>query len=83
MKRITWLAVGFGLGVGVATRARHQVEALTPTDTAARVRRALTDAVGVGRDEMRRREAMLRTVLAAPSSPRGGRSPRGIDDPGQ
>ncbi len=83
MKRVTWLAVGFGLGIGVATKARQQVESLTPTDAAARVRRALTEAVGVGRDEMRRREAMLRTVLAAPSAPHDGRSPNGSADPGR
>lgn len=77
-KRAFWLLAGFGLGVTAATRARRRVELLAPQGSPLhavgdRIRRALGDAVDVGRDEMRRREAVLRTVLAAPGRPDPGR----------
>lgn len=73
-KRAFWLVAGFGLGVTAATRARRQIGRLAPPGSAwhamgARVRRALDDAVDEGRHEMHRREAALRSVLAAPGQP--------------
>ena len=79
MKRTFWLAAGFGLGVAAARRVRRR----TTGASAGTARRGLArwarahvhEAIEVGRQETRRREAALRAVLAAPRN--------GSRDPGQ
>jgi hypothetical protein len=75
MRRATWVAIGFGLGVGVTARARRRLDDTVPGDATDRLRRAVRVALDAGRDEMRRREASLRAVLAVPG--------RGTDNPGR
>jgi hypothetical protein len=70
-KRVTWLTVGFGLGVGTTVAAarevrkrvdRYQPNALVDraTDGLGRLRDQLADAVDTGREAAREREAELR-----------------------
>jgi hypothetical protein len=70
-KRVTWLTVGFGLGVGTTVAAarevrkrvdRYQPNALVDraTDGLGRLRDNLADAVDTGREAAREREAELR-----------------------
>ena len=67
MRRLTWLAAGFGLGAVVAHRATQggtqPVIATTAAGLAARVRSTFVDAVTEGRAEMALREVRLRVVL--------------------
>jgi hypothetical protein len=74
-KRVTWLTVGFGLGVGTTVAAarevrkrvdRYQPNALVDraTDGLGRLRDNLADAVDTGREAAREREAELRTPRA-------------------
>jgi hypothetical protein len=67
MRRLTWLAAGFGLGAVVAHRATQggtqPVIATTAAGLAARVRSTFVDAVTEGRAEMAQREVRLREVL--------------------
>jgi hypothetical protein len=67
MRRLTWLAAGFGLGAVVAHRATQggtqPVIATTAAGLAARVRSTLVDAVAEGRAEMRMREVRMREVF--------------------
>jgi len=67
MRRLTWLAAGFGLGAVAAHRATQggtqPVIASAASGVAARVRNALVDAVGEGRAEMRMREVRMREVF--------------------
>lgn len=69
MRRLTWLAAGFGLGAVAAHRATQggtqPVIASAASGVAARVRNALVDAVGEGRAEMRMREVRLREVFGS------------------
>jgi hypothetical protein len=73
MKRAVWLVAGFGLGIAAATRGRREIARLAPAGVAHRVRDEVDAAVRAGRQEMKRSEMTLRTVLAAP----------GDRDPGQ
>ena len=70
-KRVTWLTVGFGLGVGTTVAAarevrkrvdRYQPNALVDraSDGLVRLRDQLTDAVDTGRAAARQRELELR-----------------------
>jgi len=73
-KRLFWLAVGIGLGAGMAywlqkvlrqTAERYSPERVS-NDVAASARRLGTDvrrAIDEGREAMRKREAELRTEL--------------------
>lgn len=67
MRRLTWLAAGFGLGAVVAHRATQggtqPVIATTAAGLAARVRSTLVDAVAEGRAEMAQREVRMREVF--------------------
>jgi hypothetical protein len=83
-KRVTWLGVGFTLGVGTtvvaARRVRRQVERYTPnavvdrmTERAALLRDQLAAAIDDGREAAREREAQLRQG----ASPRASVSPPG------
>lgn len=69
MGRLTWIAVGFGLGVAAtnkATRGGRAPALATGVATAAGVvRRRIDTALAEGRVEMREREARLRDVFAA------------------
>lgn len=69
MRRLTWLAAGFGLGAIVAHRATQggtqPVIATTAAGLAARVRRTVVDAVAEGRSEMAQREVRLREVFGS------------------
>jgi len=71
-KRVTWLTVGFGLGVGTtvaaARKVRQRVDRYQPnavvdraTDGLGRLRDQLADAVEAGRVAARARELELRT----------------------
>ena len=71
IRRALWLGTGFGLGCAAAVRARRRLDQLGPDHVGVRVRDAVGAAVADGRAEARRREAALRTVLAAP----GARNP--------
>ena len=68
MRRVTWVAVGFGLGAVATHKAtrggRAPVLATTAGMAVARVRRRIDAAVSEGRAEMSEREARLREVLA-------------------
>jgi hypothetical protein len=67
MRRLTWLAAGFGLGLAVA----HQVTAGgtqpalvgAANGVAARVRRGLGDAIAEGRAEMAQQEVRFREAF--------------------
>jgi hypothetical protein len=72
LKRVTWLTVGFGLGVGTTVAAarevRKRVDRYQPTamadraaDGLARLRDQVADAVATGRDAARDREVELRS----------------------
>jgi hypothetical protein len=67
MRRLTWLAAGFGLGAVAAHRATQggtqPVIATAAAGLAARVRATLVEAVDDGRAEMRIREVRLREVF--------------------
>ena len=74
---MTWLTVGFGLGVGTTVAAarevRKRVDRYQPnavvdraTDQLARLRDQLADAVEAGREAARVREAELRAGGAPP-----------------
>jgi len=67
MRRLTWLAAGFGLGAVVVHRATQggtqPVIATTAAGIAARVRNTLGDAVAEGRAEMAQREVRMREVF--------------------
>ena len=69
MRRLTWLAAGFGLGAVVAHRATQggtqPVIATTAAGLVARVRRTVVDAVAEGRTEMAQREVRLREVFGS------------------
>jgi hypothetical protein len=67
--RIFCLASGFVLGIVASVRIRRRVEQVRPSGIAERVRREVHTALAEGRREMRERETVLRSVLAAP----GGR----------
>jgi len=70
-KRVTWLTVGFGLGVGTTVAAAREVKKRVDryqpgavvdraTDGLTRLRDQLSDAVDVGREAARTRELELR-----------------------
>ena len=72
-KRVTWLTVGFGLGVGTTVAAarevrkrvdRYQPNAIVDrtTDQLARLRDQLAEALEAGREAARVREAELRAA---------------------
>jgi len=67
MRRITWLAAGFGIGAVVAHRATQggtqPVIGTVAAGLASRVRRNLGDAVAAGRAEMAQREVRMREVF--------------------
>jgi hypothetical protein len=76
-KRVTWLTVGFGLGVGTTVAAarevrkrvdRYQPNALVDraTDGLGRLRDQLADAIDTGREAARDREAELRAPRTEP-----------------
>jgi hypothetical protein len=76
-KRVTWLTVGFGLGVGTTVAAarevrrrvdRYQPNALVDraSDGLVRLRDQLSDAVESGRVAAREREAELRAPRPQP-----------------
>jgi hypothetical protein len=69
MRRLPWIATGFGLGVVVAHRATRggtqPVLVTTATGLATRVRRTVEAAIADGRAEMHRREASLREVFGS------------------
>jgi hypothetical protein len=84
-KRVTWLTVGFGIGVGTTVAAarevkkrvdRYQPNALVDrtTDGLTRLRDQLTDAIDTGREAARVRETELRSptpdTTAMPQMPR-------------
>ena len=79
-KRVFWLGVGYGAGLGTSWYAARKVKAAarryTPeglsdkvTDTVTGISRDVKAAVTEGRSAMREREAELRAPRAA--SPRG------------
>jgi hypothetical protein len=72
-KRLVWLFTGFGLGVAASSRARREIARLAPGGVAERMRLEVDAALAAGRQEMRRTEGTLRSVLSAP----------GRRDPGQ
>ena len=83
MRRLAWVAVGFGLGAAATHKAtrggRAPVLATTAGTAAAHVRRRIDAAVSEGRVEMREREARLREVfaVAAPPDARTGEPGKG------
>ncbi|MFI5045575.1 MAG: hypothetical protein ACHQIG_00810 [Acidimicrobiia bacterium] len=81
-KRVTWLTVGFGLGVGTTVAAarevRKRVDRYQPNaivdragDGLARLRDQLADAVDAGREAARTREAELRAPKPRSEVPPG------------
>ncbi len=68
MRRLGWVAMGFGLGAVATHKAtrggRSPVLVTTAGTAAARVRRRLDAALSEGRAEMSEREARLREVFA-------------------
>jgi len=77
LKRLTWLVVGFGAGLGsswyVTRSVRRAIARYTPREVADRVNRSLLEAgrdlqaaVAEGRAAMHEREAELRAGLGAP-----------------
>jgi hypothetical protein len=80
-RRFVWLVTGVGIGVVVSRRLSRSPTG-SPAVTAvssvlARARRVVDEAVADGHAEMRRREASLREVLAAPRADRGEGSREG------
>jgi hypothetical protein len=78
-KRVTWVGMGFTLGVGTtvvaARKARRQLDRYKPnamvtrvTDRAANVQDRLTAALDDGREAARLREAQLRSRANARES---------------
>ena len=76
-KRVTWLTVGFGLGVGTTVAAarevrkrvdRYQPNAIVDrtTDSLGRLRDQLAEAVEAGREAARVRERELRGRVESP-----------------
>jgi hypothetical protein len=67
MRRLTWLAAGFGLGVVVAQRVTaggtQPVLVGAASGVAARLRRGLGDALAEGRAEMAREEVRFREAF--------------------
>jgi len=88
MRRLAWVAVGFGLGAAATHKmtrgGRAPVLVATAGSAAAHVRRRLDAAVAEGRTEMREREARLREVFAAPETgpARDGEARMEEGDPG-
>jgi hypothetical protein len=89
-KRVTWLTVGFGLGVGTtvaaARKVRQRVDRYQPsamvdrtTDGLSRLRDRLSDAVDTGRDAARVREAELRAPAHLEPAP--VEHPQGVSPP--
>lgn len=81
LKRLFWLLVGFGAGVGSTWYAgrtlRRAIDRFRPPGVADRagrrvgaLGREVRDAVAEGRDAMRAREAELRAALASPNGRR-------------
>ncbi|HEX3454965.1 MAG TPA: hypothetical protein VHS03_10075 [Gaiellaceae bacterium] len=79
-KRVTWLTVGFGLGVGTTVAAarevrkrvdRYQPNAIVDraSDGLGRLRDQLADAVETGRVAARAREVELRAVRTPDEPP--------------
>lgn len=72
MRRLPWLAAGFGLGAAVAHRATRggtrPVLVTTAAGLAARMRRRVGNAVADGRVEMAERETRLREIFRAEES---------------
>lgn len=86
-KRLFWLMVGFGFGIGLSMLTfrwfQRTLDRFAPPQVADRVTssfrtlgRDLHDAVVEGRSAMRDREAALRTELAI-AKPPGGSAPNG------
>jgi hypothetical protein len=84
LKRLWWLTVGFLLGLGssfaFARRLRRAIARYAPAEVAERwsghaqgLGRDVRDALTVGRDAMRAREAELRRGLDAPGAGVRGR----------
>jgi hypothetical protein len=73
-RRLAWLVTGVGIGVAVSQRLSRSPSgsaAVTAVSSVvARARRIVDEAVADGHAEMRRREASLREVLAAPGADR-------------
>lgn len=73
MRRLTWVAVGFGLGAVATHKAtrggRAPVLVATAGTAVGSIRRRLDAAVSEGRAEMRDREARLREVFAVAAPP--------------
>jgi hypothetical protein len=78
-KRVTWLTLGFGLGVGTTVAAarevrkrvdRYQPNALVDraSDGLVRLRDQVADAVDAGRTAARQREVELRAQRERPPS---------------
>jgi hypothetical protein len=67
-KRLFWLMVGFGLGLGsswaVTRRLRRVASRYAPTEVVDRWGGTMRAAVDEGRTAMRHREAELRATLA-------------------
>ena len=77
MKRLWWLAAGFGLGIVASRRVRRR-SATAAGEVPGRggggwARAHVHEAIEEGRREARRREVALRAVLAAPRN--GARDP--------
>jgi len=94
-KRLTWMTVGFGLGVGatvaVARKAKQQAERFKPAavvdrttdkvvDGMVRLRDQLAAAVDDGKAAAREREAELRA--RGPEGGKGDLAPEGRDEAG-
>ena len=67
MRRVTWLAAGFGLGAAVAHRATRggtqPVLVTAATGLAIRVRDGIGVAIAEGRAEMRQHEVRIREAF--------------------
>ena len=72
MRRLGWIAVGFGLGAAATHKAtrggRAPVLATTAGTALTHVRRRVDAAMSEGRAEMREREARMREVFAVPGA---------------
>ena len=92
-KRMFWLGVGYGVGMGSSWYATRKVRAAaqryTPAGLSQRVGDTVEDAKAAmveGRAAMRRREMQLRAELSSPSRSRdfvAGRSGPGSDRAGR